>query len=94
MLEREVEKILKTGIEGLGGMCLKWVSPSRRGVPDRIVILPKGRVEFVELKKYGGRLSPLQKRMIAALRDRGVAVYVLTGKKEVLEYLRSKEDEI
>ena len=61
-LEKEIERKLKTLIEGtLGGLCLKWVCPGWRGVPDRILLLPGGRVYFVETKRpKGSRVDPLQ----------------------------------
>lgn len=61
-LEKDIERKLKTMVERRGGLCLKWVCPGWAGVPDRIVLLPFGRVVFVELKRpKGGRLSKLQK---------------------------------
>ena len=61
-LEKEIERKLKVLVEGkLGGKCLKWVCPGWRGVPDRILLLPGGRVQFVELKRpKGGKVDPLQ----------------------------------
>lgn len=60
-LERDIERKLKTMVERHGGLCLKWVCPGWAGVPDRIVLLPGGRVIFVELKRpKGGQFSPLQ----------------------------------
>ena len=61
-LEKEIERKLKAMVEcKLGGRCLKWVCPGWRGVPDRILLLPGGRVQFVELKRpKGGKVDPLQ----------------------------------
>lgn len=60
-LEKEIEAKLRKLVESRGGMCLKWVCPGWVGVPDRIVLLPGGRVIFVETKRpKGGRLSPMQ----------------------------------
>jgi len=60
-LEKEIERALRNLVEHHGGLCLKWVCPGWAGVPDRIVLLPGGRVVFVELKRpKGGKVSPLQ----------------------------------
>ena len=61
-LEKEIERKLKVLVEGkLGGSCLKWVCPGWGGVPDRILLLPGGRVYFVELKRpKGSKVNPLQ----------------------------------
>ena len=50
-LEKEIEAKLVDVVKRHGGMCLKWVCPGWAGVPDRIVLLPGGKVIFVELKR-------------------------------------------
>lgn len=57
MKESEIEARLVRGVKALGGVAYKFVSPGNVGVPDRLVVLPGGRVIFVELKAEGGRLS-------------------------------------
>lgn len=61
-LEKEIEAKLIKMVCRHGGLCLKWVCPGWSGVPDRLIILPGGRVIFAETKKpKGGRLSKLQR---------------------------------
>jgi hypothetical protein len=60
-LEKDIEQKLRIMVERHGGLCLKWVCPGWAGVPDRIVLLPKARIIFVELKRpKGGRVSKMQ----------------------------------
>lgn len=75
MRESDIERRFVREVERAGGRVLKWVSPGNRGVPDRIVILPHGRVVFVELKRSGGRLGPLQERWARILKELGHTVY-------------------
>lgn len=55
-----------------GGDCYKFTSPGRRGVPDRIVVIPHTdrptSIVFVEAKGAGDSLRPEQDREIAKLR--------------------------
>lgn len=60
-LEKEIEAKLRRAVEKQGGLCLKWVCPGWAGVPDRIILLPRGRIHFVETKRpKGGKVSKLQ----------------------------------
>ena len=53
MRERDVERYLRERVKQLGGRAYKFVSPGNNGVPDRIVMLPGGKLFFVELKAPG-----------------------------------------
>lgn len=71
-LEKEIETRLCRMVRSHGGLCLKWVCPGWSGVPDRIIILPRGRVIFAETKRpSGGRLSSLQKWWLDKLTELG-----------------------
>lgn len=85
--ESAIEKHLQYRVELAGGLCWKWASPGRRGVPDRIVLWPRGAVSFVELKAPGGRLSPLQKWTHARMHDLCHDVAVLASIAEVDEWV-------
>lgn len=89
MKESQIETRLRQGVRALGGRAYKFVSPGNTGVPDRLVVLPGGRIIFVELKTDTGKLSPMQIRQIDFLRSRGVPVRVLYGVKAVEEFLRA-----
>ena len=59
-MEKDIEKALGRMVGKHGGLCLKWVCPGWAGVPDRIVLLPFGRIVFVELKR--AKSETLRKR--------------------------------
>lgn len=88
MRERDVERILVNGIRELGGKAFKFVSPGNDGVPDRLIVMPEGKVCFVELKQRYGTLSGLQKVQIGKLSVLGQFVAVLYGEEEVRIFLR------
>lgn len=88
MKESEVEKKLVRGVRLAGGSAYKFVSPGNAGVPDRIVLMPNGRIWFVELKADGGSLRPLQRAQISRLTKLGFDVRVLKGTDEVEEFLK------
>ena len=60
-LEKDVERALVGMVKRHDGLCLKWICPGWAGVPDRILLLPGGRIIFVELKRpRGGEIRKLQ----------------------------------
>lgn len=75
MLERDIEKKLIRPIRELGGLCLKFETPGYTGVPDRIILLPGGRVVFVETKQPGKKERPRQLLVHSVFRKLGFTVY-------------------
>jgi hypothetical protein len=76
-----------------GWLCEKFISPGKRGVPDRLVTAANGYICFVELKKPGGRLHPLQKLDHQRRRDRGAHVYVVNNLYEAREVVQKIKQE-
>ena len=87
MLEKEIEKFLVREVKKLGGISFKFISPGNAGVPDRIVILPSGRVVFAELKTDKGKLTKLQEVQIKKISDLGADARVLRGIEGVKEFI-------
>ena len=87
MLEKEIEKFLVREVKKLGGISFKFISPGNAGVPDRIVILPIGKVIFVELKTDKGKLTKLQEVQIKKISDLGADARVLRGIEGVKEFI-------
>jgi len=85
--ESLIERYLIKRVRQLGGMAVKQVWPGRRGAPDRLVMLPNGRVFFVELKAPGQKVKDHQLRVHIKLRKLGVMVVVIDDKTQVDEVL-------
>ena len=92
MLESRVEKVLTLGVKLRGGWAIKLVSPGYAGMPDRLVLLPGGRVIFVELKTEIGRLSPRQRQVHLRLENLGFKVEVLYGMDQVRDFLEGIDE--
>lgn len=86
-LEKEIEKKLRKIVERHGGKCLKWVCPGWRGVPDRIVLMPGGRVMFVETKRpKGGVYSALQDKWRDWLHDLGFSYWRIENTEQLVTF--------
>lgn len=85
--EKQIEKYLRLRVEERRGVCLKFVSPGQDGVPDRIVVMPGGRVYFVELKTETGELSRIQRYQLKRLTDLHQICSVVYGKEGVKAFL-------
>ncbi len=77
MRERAIEQQFVKAVKARGGMCPKFTSPGMDGMPDRLVLLPQGRIAFVEVKAPGKKPRPLQLHRHKELRQLGFKVYVL-----------------
>ena len=87
MKENTVEMRLRKGVEAMGGLCEKFVSPGRRHVPDRLVTLPNARMHLVECKRPGEQPRPGQVRDHKRRARLGVTVRVVSTTQEVDEIL-------
>ena len=75
--EKYLERCLASTIKARGGHALKFTSMTETGYPDRIVLLPGGRVFFVELKSTGKKLRSLQVLRKKELEELGFEVFVI-----------------
>lgn len=77
MREKIIEKELVRAVKDKGGIAPKFTSPGFDGMPDRLVLLPSGRMAFVELKAPGKKPRALQEARHRLLRRLGFKVYVI-----------------
>jgi len=81
--EKTIEKKLADAVKARGGLAPKFVSPGFDGMPDRIVLMPGGRMGFVEVKAPGKHPRPLQEARHRLLRQLGFQVYVLDDSSQI-----------
>lgn len=87
MLEKNLEKKIVNKAKQLGFLSYKFVSPSQKGVPDRIFINKIGKIFFIEFKSEKGKLTKLQEKKILELTINKSQVFVVDNEKLGLEIL-------
>lgn len=66
------------------------MAPTVKGMPDRLVLLPGGRIVLVELKAWNGELMDRQKLWHERAAALGTHVVVLTGRAEIDAWIRAQ----
>lgn len=83
MREKVIEQKFREAVRNAGGMAVKFTSPGLDGMPDRLALLPGGRMAFVEVKAPGKKPRPLQEARHRMLRRLGFKVYVLDDEGQI-----------
>ena len=83
MREKNIEQKLVKAVKSAGGIAPKLTCPGYDGMPDRLVLMPEGRIGFVEVKAPGKEPRPLQVRRHEMLRNLGFKVYVLDDPEQI-----------
>jgi hypothetical protein len=77
MLEKHIEVKVCDYAKQRGLLVYKFTSPARAAVPDRLFILPGGRMFFCEFKREGQKPTSAQEREHKRLRAYDVPVFVI-----------------
>jgi len=91
VLEKQIEAELVKRVTAIGGRCDKVEVIGRRGFFDRLVLLPGGRVAFVETKLPGLRLSANQEFFHDAYEKRGAEVRIVRCSADIDALLKGLE---
>ena len=83
MREKIIEQHLVKAVKNSGGIAPKLVCPGFDGMPDRLVLLPRGKIGFVEVKAPGKEPRPLQVARHGLLRRLGFKVYILDALEQI-----------
>lgn len=87
MREKAIEQKFRAAVKAAGGLAVKFASPGFDGGPDRLALLPGGRMAFVEVKAPGKKPRPLQLARHRQLRQLGFKVYVLDDESQIGEII-------
>ena len=85
MNEYQIEQAFVRWCKKNGILCLKLVALSRRGFPDRTLLLPHGVVVFLEFKQPKGRVRAHQKKYEEILKKLGFAHHYVRSVEEAKE---------
>ncbi|CAB4146569.1 VRR-NUC domain containing protein [uncultured Caudovirales phage] len=91
MLEKQIEAKVCDYAKERGLLVYKFTSPARAAVPDRLFVLPNGKIFFCEFKRGGQKPTQAQEREHHRLRQHKVVVYVID---DVVAGLRMVDDMI
>jgi len=88
MGEKTIENKLRVSVERADGLAIKFFVMSFTGFPDRIVLMPGGRIYFVELKSEGKTPSKRQRFVHKLLNRLGFPVYVIDDETGLNEFFK------
>lgn len=86
-MEKLFERKLRETVSRLGGLAIKLYSPSFTGLPDRLVLMPGGRLWFVELKSPGKKQTPRQLIVAEIFRRLGFVILVIDSDITLNQFL-------
>ena len=76
MRESQIEKKVTDAAKANGWLSYKWVSPSQRGVPDRLYF-KKSKLVMVEFKTLGKKPTPYQAAIHKRIASAGFKVHII-----------------
>lgn len=77
MLEKQIEAKVCGYARERGLLAYKFTSPAHAAVPDRLFVLPTGKMFFCEFKREKQKPTPAQEREHHRLRQHKVNVFVI-----------------
>jgi hypothetical protein len=89
--EKSLDKRLREQVKKLGGWSVKLQFTFVKGMPDRLLLFPGGRVAFAEVKTPGEKPSAAQRVIIKKLIKLGFDVYVVDSPEVINQIIREYE---
>lgn len=83
--EKTFEKRISRFVEDNGGLSIKLLSSLFKGLPDRMLLLPRGIIIFVEFKSTGKKPTKIQAYVHEKLRNLGFLVFVVSTQQDCID---------
>lgn len=87
--EKDIEFKLVQEVKARKGMCIKLLCDQLTGLPDRLCLLPGGKIAFVEVKTTGKKPKPIQAYIHSRIRLLGFRVEVIDTIEGVEDFIKS-----
>lgn len=87
MLEKTLEAKIAKEVKKRKGVAYKFSSPSRRGVADRLILFPGGKLCFLEVKRPGQVATPQQRKFIRDVQRMGFRATWVDSFEDAVEFL-------
>jgi len=87
--EKTLDKKLVRKVRELGGLSIKLSALHFTGLPDRMCLVPGGKIAFAEMKGTGEESSRIQKTVHKKLRELGFAVEVVDSTNSLNIFLKN-----
>ena len=75
ILEKDIQSAIKKRLEKFGWLVIKLIQTTLNGIPD-LLALRDGEAVFIEVKRPGGKVSPLQTYRIKQIKDKQFQVII------------------
>lgn len=85
--EKAIDAEIVKRVKAMGGMAIKLTSAHYTGLPDRLILLPEGRIWFIEVKSKGVKPTKRQLLVHSLIRQLGFDVYVVDSEESLVEAL-------
>ena len=89
--EKTLEKKLVAEVKKRNGWAIKLLAGLVSGLPDRLCLLPGGRLFFAEIKGTGLKPTKIQKFVQDKIRDLGFRVEVVDSTEKLNQILKDYE---
>lgn len=86
--EVALENYLRMKVQRMGGTVVKMMAGADKGIPDRLVMIPFGRIYLVEMKTSVGKPSAKQIVWHDRARKMGHVVHVINTRDKIDNFVR------